>query len=919
MCCDSRAINRITVKYRFPIPRLQDLFDMMSGSVVFSKIDLRSGYHQVRIRPGDEWKTAFKIKDGLYEWRVMPFGLSNAPSTFQRLMNEVLRPFIGKFVVVYFDDILIYSRSREDHLHHLREVCDALRREKLYAHPKKCYFFTTEVSFLGFIVSALGVSADPEKVRAISSWPRPSTIHDIRSFIGLATFYRRFVQNFSSVTAPITDCLKLDTFQWTEAAEQAFSRLKALMTQAPVLRLPDFGKVFEVACDASGVGIGGVLSQDGHPVEFFSEKLNDVRLRYSTYDKEFYAVIQALRHWRHYLLSKEFVLFSDHEALKYLHSQQKLSDRHARWVEYLQDYTFVIRHKKGKDNVVADALSRRAHLLTLVRVQVTGFESVKDSYSTCPDFGPIVQALELGPSQEHRDYLRTEGYLFFRNRLCVPRTSLRDHLTWECHSGGLAGHFGRDKTITAVEQQFYWPSLKRDVGNIVAQCRVCAFAKQVKKNAGLYTPLPVPTRPWDDVSMDFVLGLPRTVRHHDSIMVVVDRFSKMAHFVPCSKTADATRVAQLYFREIVRLHGLPKSIVSDRDVRFTSHFWRTLWSMLGTKLKFSTAYHPQTDGQTEVVNRSLGNLLRSLVGDNLTTWDLVIPRAEFAYNASANRTTGMSPFEVAHGLVPRKPLDLAPVDPHIRASEDGVAFAQHVSELHAYIHDRITQQNAAYKQAADLHRRHRSFEVGDQVMVRLRPERYSPGTATKLHARSAGPFRVLSRVGENAYVVGIPPSWGISSTFNVADLATYSALPPHDQPSDPGPFSESEFAPQSTPPVLPPDWHEQVEEVLQEIIDFTGDGASRRFFVRWQGRPAEDDAWITEGDLARLRPDLLEPLPDTPANSTESSSSDPGRIGGVRPPSPPRHDTTAPVEPTPTRVQPPRQAKTKDPEFHYTK
>ena len=638
----------------------------------------------------------------------------------------------------------------------------------------------------------------------------------------------------------------------------------------------------------------------------------------ATYDKEFYAVIQALRDWHYYLLSKEFVLFSDHEALKYLHSQQKLSDRHARWVEYLQDYTFVIRHKKGKDNVVADALSHRAHILTLVRVQVTGFESLKDSYSTCPDFGPIVQALEVGTSLEHRDYLRTEGYLFFKNRLCVPRTSLRDQLTWECHSGGLAGHFGRDKTITAVEHQFYWPSLKRDVGNIVAQCRVCAFAKQVRKNVGLYTPLPVPTRPWDDVSMDFVLRLPRTVRHQDCIMVVVDRFSKMAHFVPCSKTSDATRVAQLYFREVVRLHGLPKSIVSDRDVRFTSHFWRTLWSMLGTKLKFSTAYHPQTDGQTEVVNRSLGNLLRSLVGDNLTTWDLVIPHVEFAHNASANRTTGMSPFEVAHGLVPRKPLDLVLVDPHIRASEDGVAFAQHVSELHKYIHDRITQHNAAYKQAADLHRRHRSFEVGDQVMVRLRPERYSPGTATKLHARSAGPFWVLSRVCENAYVVDIPPSWGISSTFNVADLAVYLAPPPH-QPSDPGPFSESEFVQQSTPPVLPPDWHEQVEEILQEIIVFTGDGASRRFFVRWPGRPAEDDAWITEDDLARLRPDLLEPLPDTPTNSMESSSFDPERIGGVRPPSPPRHDTTAPEEPTPARVQPPRQAKTKDAEFHYTK
>ena len=211
-------------------------------------------------------------------------------------------------------------------------------------------------------------------------------------------------------------------------------------------------------------------------------------------------------------------------------------------MEYLQDYTFVIHHKKGKDNVVADALSRRVYLLTLVRVQVTRFESLKDSYPTCPNFGPIVHALELGTSHEHRDYLLTEGYLFFRNRMCIPSTTLQDQLTWECHLGGLTDHFGRDKTITAVEHQFYWPSLKHDVGNIVAQCRVCAFPKQVKKNVGLYTPLPVPTRPWDDVSMDFVLGLPRTVHHHDSIMVVVDFFSKMAHFVPCSKNSDATRV-----------------------------------------------------------------------------------------------------------------------------------------------------------------------------------------------------------------------------------------------------------------------------------------------------------------------------------------------------------------------------------------
>ena len=243
--------------------------------------------------------------------------------------------------------------------------------------------------------------------------------------------------------------------------------------------------------------------------------------------------------------------------------------------------------------MLADALSPRAHLLTL------------DSYSTCPDFGPIVHALKLGTSHEHRDYLRTQGYLFFRIRLCIPRTSLRDQLTWECHSGGLAGHFDRDRTITAVEHQFYWLSLNRDVGNIVAQRRVCAFTKHVKKNAGIYTPFPVLTRPWDDMSMDFVLELPCTVCRHDSIILFLDLFSKMAHFVPCSKTSDTTRVAQLYVQEVVLLHGLPKSIVSDRDVHFMSDFWSTLWSMLGTKLRFSMAYHPQSDTQTEVVNRSL--------------------------------------------------------------------------------------------------------------------------------------------------------------------------------------------------------------------------------------------------------------------------------------------------------------------------
>ena len=453
---------------------------MMAGATIFSKIDLKSGYHQVRIRPGDEWKTAFKTKDGLYEWVVMPFGLSNAPSTFMRIMTQVLRAYMEKFVVVYFDDILIYSRTKENHLDHLRQVCAALRKESLFANLKKCEFMTSRITFLGFIVTPDGVSADPEKIRSIVEWPTPKNIHDVRSFHGLATFYRRFIRGFSSIVAPMTDCLRKSHFNWTPAANRAFLDIKEKMTQAPTLRLPNFSKVFEVACDASGIGIGGVLSQEGHPIAFFSEKLNEARLKYSTYDKELYAVVQALRYWRHYLLPHEFVLFSDHEALRFLNSQKKFNARHAKWVEYIQAYTFILKHHAGTENKVADALSRRALLVNAVSTEVIGFERLKDEYATCPDFSEIFQALREGPSSDHSDYTLLDGYLFRENKLCIPQTFLRDFLIWETHAGGLAGHFGRTKSILALEDQFFWPGLKKQVAQVVARCRACAIGKMQK-------------------------------------------------------------------------------------------------------------------------------------------------------------------------------------------------------------------------------------------------------------------------------------------------------------------------------------------------------------------------------------------------------------------------------------------------------
>ncbi|KAL1351883.1 hypothetical protein AAHE18_06G126600 [Arachis hypogaea] len=319
MCVDCRAVNKIMVKYRYPIPRLDDMLDELYGACIFTKIDLKSGCHQIRMKPRDEWKIAFKTKHGLYEWLVMPFGLTNAPSTFMRLINHVLRDFLGKFVVVYFDDILISSTCLDDHLSHVSAVLEVLRTEKLYANLKKCTFCIDRVIFLGFIVSASEIEVDEEKVKAIREWPTPKNASEVRSFHGLVGFYRRFVKKFSTIDAPLTEVIKKDVgFKWEREQDIAFHTLKDCLCSAPILVLPNFDKTFEIECDASGIGIGAVLMQEKQAIAFFSEKLNLAQRKYSTYDKKLYALVWALEVWQHYLLPKEFVIHTNHESLKHL-------------------------------------------------------------------------------------------------------------------------------------------------------------------------------------------------------------------------------------------------------------------------------------------------------------------------------------------------------------------------------------------------------------------------------------------------------------------------------------------------------------------------------------------------------------------------------------------------------------------------
>ncbi|KAH9686182.1 Endonuclease [Citrus sinensis] len=653
MCVDCRAINKITVKYQHPIPRLDDMLDELHGSCVFSKIDLKSGYHQVRIREGDEWKTAFKTKYDLYE-----------------------------------------CKGLDEHIEHLQTVLTVLRKEKLYANLKKCSFCTNQIVFLGYVVSAKGIEVDEEKVKAIKGWPTHKSV---------------------------------------------------------------------------SIGIGAVLMQEGHPIAYFSEKLSGAALNYPTYDKEMYALVRALETWQHYLLPKEFVIHTDHESLKHLKGQGKLNKRHAKWVEFIEPFPYVIKYKQGKENVVADALSRRYALISTLNAKLLGFEYIKELYVNDPDFANVFNACE---KVSFGKFYKHDGFLFRENKLCVPNSSLRELLVREAHGGGLMGHFGIAKTLDVLKEHFFWPHMKRDVERICEKCITCKHAKSRVLPHGLYNPLPIPSEPWVDISMDFVLGLPKSKRGKDSVFVVVDRFSKMAHFIPCHKTDDATNIANLFFKEIVRLHGVPRSIVSDRDAKFLSHFWKTLWGKLGTKLLFSTTCHPQTDGQTEVVNRTLSTLLRAIIQKNLKTWEECLPHVEFAYNRTVHSATKFSPFEIVYGFNPLTPLDLLPLPIDERASMDGKKKAEFVKQLHERTRQHIEKRTKQYATQANKGRKQVVFQLGDWVWVHMRKERF-PAQRRSVLPRGDGPFQAVARINDNAYKLDLPGEYNVSATFNVSDLSPF--------------------------------------------------------------------------------------------------------------------------------------------------
>ncbi|GAU16304.1 hypothetical protein TSUD_299360 [Trifolium subterraneum] len=656
MCIDYRALNKATIPDKFPIPVIEELLDELHGAKYFSKLDLKSGYHQVRVKEEDVHKTAFRTHEGHYEFMVMPFGLMKAPSTFQSLMNEVFKPLLRKTVLVFFDDILVYSKSWQEHLMHLAQVLKVLQTYGLVANKKKCQFGQQSIEYLGHLINGEGVAVDPNKVVSVTNWPIPNNVKGVRGFLGLTGYYRKFIRDYGKIAKPLTELTKKNAFVWSEEAGKAFDSLKKSLTTAPVLALPDFSKEFIIECDASGGGIGAILMQSKRPIAYFSKALGTNNLAKSAYEKELMALVLAIQHWRPYLIGRRFIVSTDQKSLKQLLQQRMVTADQQNWAAKLLGYDFEIIYKPGKLNRGADALSRINEGGELCQgiscIQWKDELILKAENQNDEQLQQIIKDLQAGPDSRP-GYEYKQGVLLYEGRLVLSAKSLLiPVMLSEFHTTPQGGHSGFYKTYRRLIANVYWVGMKNTVQEFVKACDICQRQKYLTSSpGGLLQPLPIPKRIWEDISMDFITGLPKS-KGYEAVFVIVDRLSKYVHFVPLKHPYTARTIAEIFVREVVRLHGVPLSIVSDRDPIFISNFWKELFKLQGTKLRMSTSYHPETDGQTEVVNRCLETYLRCFISDQLGTWSNWLSWSEYWFNTSYHTTTGKTPYEIVYGRTP---------------------------------------------------------------------------------------------------------------------------------------------------------------------------------------------------------------------------------------------------------------------------
>jgi hypothetical protein len=854
MVIDYRLLNAMTVKNRYPLPRIDELMDRLQGAKVFSKIDLASGYHQIKVAECDQHKTAFRTRFGHYEFKVLPFGLTSAPATFMRLMNDTLMPYLDQFVIVYLDDICVYSKTPEEHLDHLRKVLTLLQQEKLIGKLSKCEFGISSMEFLGHIVSDQGIATDPEKIKSVQDWPTPQNATDVMRFLGLANFYRRFVKDFSKIAAPLTSLTGNVPFVWSPAAETAFKSLKTALTTAPILCLPDCSKPFILECDASKFAIGQVLCQgegrDRRVVAFESRKMIPAELNYPVHDQELLSVVHGLKKWRHYLHGGRVRVITDNWATKFLLTKPDLNKRQAGWLDFIQEFNLEIIYRPGKENTVADALSRRPDYVINVIQPLSPPKGLLPAIQKAAKTDKLYQHLfRQVQAQNRTDFKIRDGLLYKEERpspprLYVPNGTIRTDLLKEAHDSAISGHLGRDKTFERLSRTFYWPRMRALIDEYVRSCPSCQAVKPSQRPPiGLLQPLDVPLRPWESVSVDFITHLPKTKSGHTAICVFVDRLTKMIIVEPTTDQVTAKEVATLYFRAVFRHHGLPTSLVSDRDSKFTSAFWIELQQALQTHLNMSSAGHAQTDGQTERANRTIIEIIRAYISPYHDDWDQTLIHAEFAYNSSINATTGYTPFFLNYGQHPHTPLSLS-VPPLLPVSKPVGQFLSEIREHLSRARSAILKAQENQAKYANEKRRDVSFNPGDRVLLsskKLKPPS-AENAKEKFQPCYYGPYKILKVVTPVTYKLDLPSTMKIHPVIHAKYLKEYvdgaETFP-----------TRPEYVPPPPPEVVAGQQHFYVEA----FRGHRGVGEKLRLLVKWKGHPESENLYRP---IKQLREDL---------------------------------------------------------------